>query len=149
MPKVLVLYATLTGNNRIIAQLIFNQLRKAGKNVEIKNVTEMNPADIINYDVLVLGSSTYDMGLVEYQFRDFILNYKDIRPDLKGKKMAIFGCGESIYQFFCGAVDKLDHTFAMYGAQNIIDHLKIDGNPENNDNVNTIMDWTNKLSSLI
>jgi len=47
--------------------------------------------------VLVLGASTWDDGLLQQDFRDFVEN---LDADLSGKKLAIFGLGDKIIQIF-------------------------------------------------
>ena len=47
--------------------------------------------------------------------------------ELKGKKAAVFGPGDSSYSLFCEAVDILEKRLKECGAEIIIDSLKIDG----------------------
>ncbi|KKQ35256.1 MAG: Flavodoxin [candidate division WS6 bacterium GW2011_GWA2_37_6] len=46
---------------------------------------------------------------------------------LAGKKAAAFGCGESIYEFFCGAVDTLEKKLKELGAEIVATSFKVDG----------------------
>ena len=60
MPKVLIVYATRTGDTEKIAQLIGEGVRISGADAAVKNVTDIkSEADLEGYDALVFGSSTY------------------------------------------------------------------------------------------
>ncbi len=55
--KVLVAYATKMGATAEIAAAIGTELRKAGHDVDVRNVTEVG--SIMEYDAVVLGSAIY------------------------------------------------------------------------------------------
>jgi flavorubredoxin len=60
MSKVLIVYATRTGETQNIADLIAEGVRFAGHEAEVANVKEIkNEADLNGYDGYVFGSATY------------------------------------------------------------------------------------------
>lgn len=145
----LILYGTLTGNTEMVAQKIQSLLQAAGKDIAIKNVNEASSDDVAAVkNLLVVASSTWDDGLPCSDMVAFLEENPNL-PALTGKKIAFFGCGDSNYQQFCGAVDKLEAQFTQLGGQKITDSLKIDGFIETEDNQQKISDFANRLASLI
>jgi flavorubredoxin len=60
MAKILVVYATRTGETQSIADLIAEGLRFSGQEAEVVSVKEIkNEADLDGYDGYVFGSATY------------------------------------------------------------------------------------------
>ena len=53
--------------------------------------------------------------------------------------MAVFGCGDSSYEYFCGAVDAIQEKVEEIGGVLIADALKIDGDPM--DAKDEIIEW--------
>jgi len=47
--------------------------------------------------------------------------------------VAVFGCGDSGYTHFCGAVDAIEEKAETLGALLIVGSLKIDGDPDKNE----------------
>ena len=146
--KNLILYGTLTGNTEIVAQQIQDLVQQAGKEIVVKNVNDASEADLKQVkNLLVVAASTWDDGLPCADMVSFLEDYE--LPDLSGKKLAIFCCGDSNYQKFCGAVGILEDKFTKAGAKKVIDSLKIDGFIEGEDNQQKIKDFAKKLSQLL
>jgi sulfite reductase alpha subunit-like flavoprotein len=57
------------------------------------------------------------------------------KANLSGKKVAVFGCGDSSYTHFCGAVDVIEEKAAQLGANVVMASLKIDGDPDKDEAV--------------
>ncbi len=84
-----------------------------------------------------------EMTKIELQ-EDFELFYNDLSGDLSlnGKRFAVFGCGDSSYPHFCGAVDAIEDRLNKLGATLVCDSLRIDGEPD----IENINDWTEELT---
>ncbi|VEP13860.1 Flavodoxin 1 [Hyella patelloides LEGE 07179] len=50
--------------------------------------------DMLQYDYLLLGSSTWGSGEVQNDWRDPLVELEDEKPDFTGKKIAFFGAGD-------------------------------------------------------
>lgn len=61
MAKVLIVYATRSGQTQRIAENIADGLKSAGQEPTLKNVNSVSPSgnDLLNYDGYILGSATY------------------------------------------------------------------------------------------
>lgn len=149
MSKVLIVFGSTGGNTQSVAERIEKLISEGGHEVTNKNVTEASKDELTNFDVILFGSSTWNDGELQDDFVPFQMDLESNPPALSGKKFAAFGCGESIYEKFCGAVDLLETSLANWGAQKIGEGLKIDGYPEEDDNVAKIEAWTKDIISKI
>lgn len=76
---------------------------------------------LLGYDVLFLGSSTWGQGDLHFSWVDPILEIEDEDIDFSGKTVAFFGAGDSKKhgEHFCSALGKLHKTFTEAGAKAI------------------------------
>ena len=74
---------------------------------DIHNVGEASANDAAAYDTLLLGSSTWGCGDLQDDWYDFLEQLQ--AADLSGKRVALFGCGDSdsYPDTFCGALGQL------------------------------------------
>ena len=134
MPKALIVFGSTTGNTETTARYIADTASRKGFEVEMKNAADV-PAVALggDYDLVLLGCSTWGDEEIELQ-DDFIPLYDELENSgLGGKKVAVFGCGDSSYTYFCGAVDAIEEKLEALGADIITDGLKIDGDPDKGD----------------
>lgn len=97
-----VFYGSTTGNTEELAAQIAGKL-----GIESSDVYDVGrvPADKVNsYDCLLLGSSTWGDGELQDDWFDFISGLK--KENLSGKKIGLFGCGDSSSypDTFCDAI---------------------------------------------
>lgn len=97
-----IFYGSTTGTTEAVAQDIAKQLGIAAE--DIHNVAEASAEDTDRYDLLILGSSTWGCGELQDDWYGFLDDLKT--RDLSGKKVALFGCGDSgsYPDTFCDAV---------------------------------------------
>jgi flavodoxin short chain len=82
------------------------------------------------YDLVLLGCSTWGDEEIEIS-NDFEPLLADLdKSGLSGKQVAVFGCGDSSYTHFCGAVDLIERKAEELGAQLVAGSLKIDGDAD-------------------
>ena len=163
MGKTAIIYGSTTGTTEDSAGRIASKLNIAqGDIYEISKVT----ADTVaGYDTLLLGSSTWGSGDLQDDWYDGIETLKG--ADLAGKKIALFGCGDSssysdtfcsalgtIYNdlkdsgaTFVGSVDPSDYTFD--GSDAVVDGqfvgLPIDEVNESDKTDERISNWVASL----
>ncbi|MBL4902064.1 MAG: flavodoxin [Desulfocapsa sp.] len=148
MSKALIVYGSTTGNTEIVAEQIAEILKDKGVEVTLKNVVDATVAELgKEYDLTVLGASTWGEEDIEFQ-EDFAQFFEDMdKAELKDKKVAIFGCGDSSYEHFCGAVDELEAKAETLGAKLVGDSLRIDGDP--GDASSDVDDWAGEVAAAI
>ena len=114
MGKTAIIYGSTTGTTEDIAGRIASKLNIAqGDIYEISKVT----ADTVaGYDTLLLGSSTWGSGDLQDDWYDGIETLKG--ADLAGKKIALFGCGDSssYSDTFCSALGTIYNDLKDSGA---------------------------------
>ncbi|QOY53134.1 flavodoxin domain-containing protein [Candidatus Sulfurimonas baltica] len=76
---------------------------------------------LLAYDVLFLGSSTWGQGDLHFSWVDPVLEIQDDDIDFSGKTVAFFGAGDCKKhgEHFCSALGKLHKTFTGAGAKPI------------------------------
>ena len=57
-----VVFATITGNNEDIADIIAQTLEENGMDVEVEEISQADPADFEEVDLCVVCPYTYDEG---------------------------------------------------------------------------------------
>lgn len=130
MSKVLIVYGSTTGNTEYVAEVVGGILGKSGHDVVVKNVTDTKVSELgEGCDLTLLGVSTWGDEEIEFQ-EDFDPFYQDMDDArLEGKKVALFGCGDSSYEHFCGAVVLLRQKVEALSADLVNEPLLIDGDP--------------------
>ena len=114
MKKTGIFYGSTTGTTKEVAEEIGRIL--GVDNADIHDVAKSAPSDVAAYDVLLLGTSTWGAGDLQDDWYDFVAGLEPM--DLKGKKIALFGCGdESMSDTFCGAVGVLYNKLKGTGAE--------------------------------
>lgn len=71
---------------------------------DIRDVGSAKKNDLLAYDVLLFGSSTWGLGDLQDDWEGFVREVAS--ADLSGKKVALFGCGDSssYSDTFCNAI---------------------------------------------
>lgn len=113
--KTAIFYGSATGTTADIAREIARELND--NTVELFDVGDTAPSMLGNYDMLILGTSTWGSGELEDDWFDFIAGAEEL--DLRGKTIALFGAGdETMSDTFCDAVgilrERLDRTGATF-----------------------------------
>jgi flavodoxin short chain len=146
MAKALIVFGSTTGNTEGVADDICKIMNKNGIPTHIKNAADVSPAGLAEgYDAVVMGCSTWGDADVELQ-DDFVDIYENMdKVGLAGKKVAVFGCGDSSYTHFCGAVDVIEKKAESLGAKIVVGSLKIDGDPEGD----AVESWAREVMGMI
>ncbi len=130
MARALIIFGSTTGNTETAAEHIGGVLAGKGLEVTLQNVSDTNLGDEAAYDVVLYGCSTWGEDEIELQ-DDFIDYYEAMdKAPLSGKKVGVFGCGDSSYLYFCGAVDAIEEKVRRVGGLLVAEGLKIDGEPD-------------------
>ncbi len=111
MGKVLIVYATRTGDTERIGDLIAEGIRISGQEAVIKKISEIKTeTDLDGYDALIFGSPTYHGEMVQGMKKILFLAEK---ADLKGRIGGSFGAfgwsGEAPGRIY----DTMENIFKM------------------------------------
>ena len=105
MNKIGIFYGSSGGNTQSVAKTIAKKLGVGDS--DIYDVGKAKASDLSGYGVLLFGSSTWGLGDLQDDWEGFI---RDVaKEDLTGKKIALFGCGDSSSypDTFCDAMGKI------------------------------------------
>ncbi len=147
--KVLVLFGSSTGNTEELANTVAKTLQAKGMETDLINIADTTDIEYDKYDFLFLGTSTWDEGQTQLDFRFYLEDLQNNPPKLEGKRFAVFGTGESCYEFFCGGTEKLAEEFKKFGGIQVGDILKIDTLEEDPVENQKTVDWTNEIIGLM
>ncbi len=130
MKNVLIVYGSTTGNTEYVATYIEKKLSADGFTVTNESADSVTASGLCEkYDIILFGCSTWGDEEIELQ-DDFIPLFDDFdNIGADGKKTGVFGCGDSSYTYFCGAVDAIEQKLTAMNAE-VLDTLKIDGDPQ-------------------
>ncbi len=94
-PRAIVLYATMFGATEVVAERVAELLSaELGYQVPCRDVAWYDLTQLSEYDLLVIGSSTWNIGQLP---SDLELRLPDLAAlDLHGKLLALFGTGDQV-----------------------------------------------------
>lgn len=122
--KILIVFGSLLGKTKRLAVLAGTELRKKGYEIKVKDVLDTNINELEYFDLVILGCSTWDDGMLQIDFREF--DKQLMKHPLPGKKFAVFGLGGRKYPHFCTAPDIIASSVKMAKGELIIENLKLD-----------------------
>ncbi|MDG3073352.1 flavodoxin [Bacillus halotolerans] len=129
MGKILLVYATMSGNTEAMADLIEKGLQEAEAEVDRFEAMDIDDAELFNdYEHIILGTYTWGDGDLPDEFLDLAEEMEAL--DFTGKTCAVFGSGDTAYEYFCGAVDTLEAKIKERGGEIVLPSVKVEMNPE-------------------
>jgi flavodoxin I len=132
MTKIILVFASMSGNTEMMAEAVAKGIREAGGEVTVVDIMEGPEAtDLESYDGIVLGAYTWGDGDLPDDFLDFYDDMDSI--NLSGKKAAVFGSCDSAYQKYGAAVDILVEKLLERGAELYSQGLKMELTPDEED----------------
>ena len=132
MASALVVFATITGNNEDVADIVTEALEDLNIDVEETEITQADAEDFEDVDICVVCPYTYDEGALPEEGLDF---YEDLQElDLSGKFFGVAGSGDTFYlDDYNVSVDKFAAAFEKTGATSGAEKVKIDLDPDSDD----------------
>lgn len=99
-----IFYYSMTGNTKAIVE------ESNTYDFEVINLQRVAPEEVNfeQYDIILIGTSTIGDGIPHNIFK--VLHGK--MNKLEGKNIGLFGSGNSIYQYYCGALDLLENLLS-------------------------------------
>ncbi len=106
MCKVGIFFGSDTGNTKRVSYYILEKFSKYF-DTSILNIANSSVYDFYEFDILILGTSTWYCGELQYDWDDFLYNFKSI--NFSNKIISFFGCGnqEDYGDYFCSGIYKL------------------------------------------
>lgn len=126
-PSITLISASQTGNARRVAEALRDDLLAAKLNVNLVNAGDYKFKQIANEKLLVIVASTQGEGEAPEEavaLHKFLFSKK--APKLDGTAFAVFGLGDTSYEFFCQAGKDFDSKLAELGAERLLDRVDAD-----------------------
>lgn len=147
MIKAHVVFATITGNNKDIADIISERFESLGIKVIETEISQTEDTDLQDVDICVVCPYTYDEGQLPEEGMDFYEDLMDL--NLNGKIYGVAGSGDMFYMDnYNVAVDAFSAAFKKTGATQGAPDIKINLEPDEDDVV-VLDDFTKKLVDAI
>ncbi len=150
--KVLLLYATYSNSTLLASQVLADEIKAAGHEVNLQLVKETDVDRWGNYDLIILASPSWDFnGQQGLYHEDFIeLKPKLAERNWPDKKFAVMGLGDHTFTYFCGCVEHLEDMVKDVQGKLVIPSLRLDQYYLNETVCqNQIKEWAKVLLSRI
>ncbi|WP_341779935.1 flavodoxin [Levilactobacillus sp. HBUAS70063] len=124
-----VVFATITGNNEDVADIVTEKLEDLGCQVTETEISQTDAAEFQQADICVVCAYTYDEGSLPDEGLDF---YEDLQAlDLHGKTFGVAGSGDTFYgEYYNTTVDHFEAAFRQTGATLGAPSVKINLEPD-------------------
>lgn len=148
MKRILLIYASMSGNTEIITDFIADELRRLDYEVHIKSFDfDVIDIDEFNqYDAIAVGTYTWDDGQLPYEVEDFYIDLEE--APIKNKPFAVYGSADSCYDTYGRAIDLVAEQADRFGAKVLKNSLKIDLSPDKWD-VERCQQFARDLNKLV
>lgn len=127
MPGITLISASQTGNARRVAEALRDDLLAAKLSVTLVNAGDYKFKQIANEKLLVIVTSTQGEGEPPEEavaLHKFLFSKK--APKLENTAFAIFGLGDTSYEFFCQSGKDFDSKLAELGGERLLDRVDAD-----------------------
>ena len=127
VPTITLISASQTGNARRVAEALRDDLLAAKLNVKLVNAGDYKFKQIAAEKLLVVVTSTQGEGEPPEEavaLHKFLFSKK--APKLDGTAFAVFGLGDTSYEFFCQSGKDFDSKLAELGAEHLLDRVDAD-----------------------
>jgi cytochrome P450/NADPH-dependent glutamate synthase beta subunit-like oxidoreductase/flavodoxin len=114
--EVVVLYGTESGNAESIADILGDEL-SADVGIRAVDMADATAADLRPENVTLVICSTHGEGEMPSSARPFAQLLDEEQPDLTGIRYAMFGLGDSSYEFYSRGSELIDARLAALGAE--------------------------------
>lgn len=121
------LFGSTTGNTESVAEYVAETLKSEGLAVDLKNAADVTAGLAEGYDLVLFGCSTWGDDEIELQGKLRAHLRRAGKSPTGRAQGGGFGCGDSSYTHFCGAVDAIAEKAEQCGAKVVGMALKIDG----------------------
>ncbi|CAM6639364.1 sulfite reductase [NADPH] flavoprotein alpha-component [Klebsiella michiganensis] len=127
VPSITLISASQTGNARRVAEALRDDLLAAQLNVKLVNAGDYKFKQIASEKLLVVVTSTQGEGEPPEEavaLHKFLFSKKS--PKLTDTAFAVFGLGDTSYEFFCQSGKDFDNKLAELGGERLLDRVDAD-----------------------
>ena len=126
-PKLLVLYATESGNSEALAAKAKQEAAKRGFAVRVQDVADVQVQSLKDAGTIIAIIATWGDGEPPQRAAPFFRAFmSDSAPRLEGVKFAVLALGNSSYAQFCESGRQVDARFEALGATRSAARIDLD-----------------------
>ncbi|KOF10288.1 flavodoxin [Planococcus glaciei] len=103
-PRIAIVYASVTGNTKAVAEILQKICISEGLEVELRSVNDFSSTELSRYDAVLVGTYTWGSGEIPKEMHSLFEAFES--SNRTGLVTAVFGTGDSFFAEFCGAVDR-------------------------------------------
>ena len=130
--KAQIVFASMTGNNEDMAEILSENLEDLGFDVESTDISFADASSFEEADLCVVVTYTYGEGVMTDELKDFYDQLKQL--DLTDKKFAVMGSGDKTYKdHFCENVFDFEKVFKEIGATEVTKPVTIENAVDDED----------------
>ncbi len=127
MADILILVGSESGNAQMVADVLEEELGKAGHAVEVQSKGGAEEARLAARSTVLICCSTHGEGELPENIRPLYAALEQARPDLSRLRYGVIALGDQTYSAtFCRGGKIMDALFASLGAERIGERLEID-----------------------
>jgi len=130
MEKIGIFWGSTSDNTKIATEFMVQYLEDKGVEVDSFDIGEIDVEDILNYENIIIGCPTWNIGELQDDWDSVFLRYEKI--DFSNITAAFFGCGDQVgYPYnFLDAIGILAKPFIDKGGKVVgkwdTDHYEFD-----------------------
>ena len=94
MKKIGLFWGSTSGNTEIAVEFMEEYLKDEGFEVDSHNVADSDPETMLEYDNLIIGCPTWNIGELQDDWDSIFLDYEKL--DFSGNTAAFFGCVDQV-----------------------------------------------------
>lgn len=130
--KAQIVFASMTGNNEDMAEILEEDLQDLGFDVETTDVSFADASAYLDSDLCIMVTYTYGEGVMTDELKDFYDQLSEL--DLNGKKFAVLGSGDKTYtDHYCENVFDFEKAFQKCGANEAAKPVTIENAVDDDD----------------
>lgn len=127
MARILIVVGTESGNARMCADYLHDQLPALGHEIEVAEEAEAGGISFDGREVVLVCTSTHGDGELPDNLMPLAERLRAEQPDLSSLRYGVIALGDQTYQdTFCRAGKEMDALFAACGARKVGERLEID-----------------------
>ena len=124
--EITIFYGTETGNSQELAEKAESILGKEGYKINVSNLEDTNPDDLLKIKLSLFIVSTWGEGDPPLDAEDFYETLQSCELKLSNLSYGVMGLGDRSYEIFNGFAIDIDNTLNKLGATRIGERVEAD-----------------------